>query len=422
MVREEKIDDFEFYHLDNGVSVIHKSVTNSKVAHCGFILNVGTRDELPHEEGIAHFWEHMAFKGTQKRKAFHIINRLEVVGGELNAFTTKEKIFFYASFLDRHYERSFELLTDITFNSTFPDKEIEKEKGVILEEMAMYQDSPDELLFDQFDEQIFKGHPLGKNILGTENSVKSFTHDDFVKFARRNLTKGRVAFISVGNIPFSKVKRYADKYLTQIELPDQVEKRRSILEYKPTLEKYEKNIVQSHVIMGIPALSVLSEDRVPLFMLSHLMGGPTLNSRLNMSLREKKGLVYSTEAFYHTFTDQGLFGLYYSTDQKNVRKAEQIVSKEIKKIQTQSLGKMQLSNLKDQLCGQLAMAEESNSGILQIMGKSYFDLHRIESLQEIFDKINQVSSLKIMELANEFLDEQKMSKLVFESNSNNGIS
>ncbi len=422
MGKTEKIEEFDFYHLDNGITVIHKSVTNSKVAHCGFILNVGTRDEAPNEQGIAHFWEHMAFKGTTKRKAYHLINRLEVVGGELNAFTTKEKMFFYASFLDRHYERSFELLTDITFNSTFPDKEIEKEKGVILEEMAMYQDSPDELLFDQFDEQLFEGHPLGKNILGTEESVKSFSHDDFVKFARRNLTQGQVAFVSVGNVPFQKVKKYADKYLSTIDLPQKVAKKENIWQYKPTIKSFEKNIVQSHVIMGMPALPVTSTDRVPLFMLSHLLGGPNLSSRLNMSLREKKGLVYSTEAFYHTFTDQGLFGVYYSTDHKNLRKAEKLVSQEFEKLKTKALGKLQLSNLKDQLCGQLAMAEESNSGILQIMGKSYFDLKRIESLKEIFDKINQVSSSKIMELANEFLDEENLSKLTFEAKPNNGIS
>ncbi len=422
MGKSEKIEEFDFYHLDNGITVIHKSVTNSKVAHCGFILNVGTRDEEIDEQGIAHFWEHMAFKGTKKRKAYHLINRLEVVGGELNAFTTKEKMFFYASFLDRHYERSFELLTDITFNSTFPDKEIEKEKGVIIEEMAMYQDSPDELLFDQFDEQLFDGHPLGKNILGTEESVQSFTHDDFVKFARRNLTQGQVAFVSVGNVSFSKVKKYADKYLSIINLPEKIDKKVNIWQYKPSVKTFEKNIVQSHVIMGMPALSVTSKDRVPLFMLSHLLGGPNLSSRLNMSLREKKGLVYSTEAFYHTFTDQGLFGVYYSTDHKNLRKAEKLVSKEFEKLKTRSLGKLQLANLKDQLCGQLAMAEESNSGILQVMGKSYFDLKRIESLKEIFDQINQVSSSKIMELSNDFLDEENLSKLTFEAKPNNGIS
>ena len=220
------MSEFNFLHLDNGITVIHKQVTNSKIAHSGFVLDVGTRDEVENEAGIAHFWEHMAFKGTLKRKAFHIINRLEIVGGELNAYTTKEKIYFYSSVLKNHYERSFELLTDITFNSVFPEKEIEKEKGVILEEMAMYQDTPDDLIFDQFDELVFANHPLGKNILGTEESVNSFQQKDFIQFAERNLSKGQVVFLSVGDIELSKVKKLADKYLAHLVLPEKQKKLR----------------------------------------------------------------------------------------------------------------------------------------------------------------------------------------------------
>ena len=201
------MSEFNLLHLDNGITVIHKQITNSQIAHCGFALNVGTRDETEDEAGIAHFWEHMAFKGTSKRKAFHIINRLEIVGGELNAYTTKEKIYFYSSVLKKHYERSLELLTDITFNSVFPEKEMEKEKGVILEEMAMYKDTPDDLIFDQFDELIFKGHPLEKNILGTEESVKRFKQKDFIEFAQRNIAKGQVVFLSVADVSFDTIKK-----------------------------------------------------------------------------------------------------------------------------------------------------------------------------------------------------------------------
>lgn len=413
MSKSEKIGEFDFLHLDNGITVIHKEVNNSKIAHSGFVLDVGTRDERENEAGIAHFWEHMAFKGTHKRKAFHIINRLEVVGGELNAYTTKEKIYFYASILKNHYERSFELLTDITFNPTFPQKEIEKEKGVILEEMAMYRDSPDDLIFDQFDELVFQGHPLGKNILGTEESVNSFDQSEFIQFAQRNLSKERVLFLSVADIPFSQVTKLAEKYLAKLELPRNEKKSRPTLKYKPQSITEDKSISQSHVVMGRPALGVTDIDRIPLFMLTHLLGGPSLSSRLNLSLREKRGLVYSTEAFYQTFTDTGLLGIYFSTEAKNVEKARQIVSKELDVLKNQLLGKVQLSNLKEQLCGQLAMAEESNSGIMQIMGKSWLDLGRIESLSEIFDRIRTVDAIKLAEMANRFMDESTFTDLTF---------
>lgn len=409
----EKRGEFDFLHLDNGITVIHKQVSNSKVAHCGFILDVGTRDERDDEQGIAHFWEHMAFKGTTKRKAFHIINRLEVVGGELNAYTTKEKVYFYASLLKNHYERAFELLTDITFNATFPEREIEREKGVILEEMAMYQDTPDDLLFDKFDELVFQGHELERNILGTEQSVKGFKQDDFVAFASRNLAKGRVAFLSVGDITIDQVKRLSSKYLECIVLPEAPLKEKKKIHFTPQIVEERHSISQVHMVMGRPALGVSHEDRIGLFMLSHLLGGASLSSRLNMELREKKGLVYNTESFYHTFTDTGLLGVYFSTELNNFKKAEKIVSRELKRLQTDLLGKIQLSNLKEQLCGQLAMAEESNSGMMQMMGKSYFDIGRIESLQEIFDKINMVDAIKLAELAEVFLVEDHFTKLIF---------
>mgnify|MGYP003682195997 CR=1 FL=1 len=414
------MSEFNLLHLDNGITVIHKQITNSQIAHCGFALNVGTRDETEDEAGIAHFWEHMAFKGTSKRKAFHIINRLEIVGGELNAYTTKEKIYFYSSVLKKHYERSLELLTDITFNSVFPEKEMEKEKGVILEEMAMYKDTPDDLIFDQYDELIFKGHPLEKNILGTEESVKRFKQKDFIEFAQRNIAKGQVVFLSVADVSFDTIKKMADKYLSGLVLPDAPKKNRPKFNYSPQQIILEKSITQAHVLMGQPALPVTSEDRIPFFMLTHLLGGGSLNSRLNLSLREKRGLVYTAEAFYQTYTDIGLLGVYFSTEQKNVKKARQVVSKELLLLKQNLLGKTQLLNLKEQLCGQLAMAEESNSGIMQLMGKSWLDLGRIESIDEIFDKIRAVDAIQLADLANQFFNEEEFSTLIF--NPKDGIS
>ena len=223
-----------------------------------------------------------------------------------------------------------------------------------------------------------------------------------------------MVFLSVANIEFSKVQKLADKYLSHLVLPDKPKKNRPGYNYKPQIITEQKSISQAHVLMGQPSLPVISEDRIPLFMLTHLLGGGSLNSRLNLSLREKRGLVYTAEAFYQTYTDTGLLGLYFSTEQKNVKKAEQLVSKELQSLKNNLLGKTQLTNLKEQLCGQLAMAEESNSGIMQLMGKSWLDLGRIESLDEIFAKIRNVDAVKLADLANRFFNEDDFSKLIFE--------
>src|SRR5688572_30156357 len=197
--------EYQIHTLPNGIRILHKQVLHTKIAHSGFTLDIGSRDENETQLGLAHFWEHMAFKGTEKRKAFHILNRLETVGGELNAYTTKEKICFYASVLDAHFEKAFELLADITFHSIFPSKEIEKERGVILEEMAMYLDAPEDAIVDEFDSVIFKNHSLGNNILGTTESVTRFQKEDFLDFIRDNYSTDRLVFASVSNLPFAKV-------------------------------------------------------------------------------------------------------------------------------------------------------------------------------------------------------------------------
>jgi len=223
------MSEYELFTLPNGIRVVHKQVTHTKIAHCGFVLDIGSRDEKPHQQGIAHFWEHMAFKGTRKRKAFHILNRLDAVGGELNAYTTKEKICFYASVLDAYFENALELLYDITFESIFPEKQIEREKNVILEEMAMYYDTPEDAIQDDFEDLVFSGHSLGRNILGTSQSVKSFQRNDFTAFIAENLDTERLIFASVGPMPFKKVKKLAEKYFSLIRRSRAKKKRESFL-------------------------------------------------------------------------------------------------------------------------------------------------------------------------------------------------
>ncbi|MEO1049789.1 MAG: pitrilysin family protein [Bacteroidota bacterium] len=405
--------DYETFTLPNGIRLVHKQVTSTRVTHCGFILDIGSRDEEHKNQGIAHFWEHMAFKGTNKRKAFHILNRLESVGGELNAYTTKEKIAFYASVLDNYFEKAFELLADITFDSIFPEKQIEKERGVILEEMAMYHDAPDDAIQDEFDNVVFSGHPLGMNILGTEDSVKSFTRDDFKQFIRKNINTERIVFSSVGNLPFKKVIRLAQKYLSDVPYFKADRERLSFNGYEAQSLEVKRSITQSLCALGRDAYHIHSEKRVPFFMLTNILGGPGMNSRLNLVLREKHGFVYAIDANYHPYTDTGLFAIFFGTEPKQMKRSIQLVNKELKKLRDVPLGTKQLTSAKEQLMGQLAMAEENNTNLMLMMGKSILDLERIDSLEDVFTQIRKVTSQDLRDVANEIFSENQLSYLTF---------
>ena len=401
------------HRLANGIIFCHKQVNTTKICHCGYSFNIGSRDEKPEEQGLAHFWEHMAFKGTEKRKAYHIINRLEVVGGELNAYTTKEKVYLYSSVLDKHFDRACELLTDISFNSVFPEKEIAKEKGVILEEMSMYEDSPEDSIFDEFDELVFPNHSLGRNILGTRESVNSFSQKDFYNFLENNWGSNEVIFSSVSSLPFAKALKTVQKHLEKIDLPEKIKVRNTPVFNKGEHKTIYKPIQQSHMMLGVQAPKILHSDRIPFFMLSYLLGGPIMGSRLNLSLREKYGLVYSVESNFNSFSDTGMFSIYFGTDKNKVEKAMSLVLKEIAKVKTKELGVLQLSKLKDQICANLAMAEEGNSSFMQMMGKSVLDTGKIDTLSEIFKHINDVDASQFLEIANKYFDKDHFSSLTY---------
>jgi predicted Zn-dependent peptidase len=408
-----KMEDYEIHTLPNGIRIAHKQVTYTKIAHCGFTLDIGSRDEKPHQQGIAHFWEHMAFKGTKKRKSFHILNRLEAVGGELNAYTTKEKICFHASVLDKHFEKAMELLTDITFDSVFPEKQIEKERSVILEEMSMYYDSPEDSIQDEFDTVLFGEHSLGNNILGTIDSVRSFHRDDFKQFINENLNTERLIFSSVGNIPFSKVKKLAEKYLAHIPVFLAQRQRIPFELYVPKNVTKARAITQAQCAIGRTAYPLDDPKRLAFFMLINILGGPGMNSRLNLALREKHGFVYSVEANYTPYIDTGFLAIYFGTEQKQLNKSISLIIKELRQLKDKKMGTVQLHTAKEQLMGQLAMSEESNLSFMLMMGKSILDLNRIDSLAEIFDSIRKVTASDLQEIAQEMFDESQLSYLTY---------
>lgn len=406
--------EYELIELENGIRVIHRQMPNTKIAHVGIMLDIGSRDEFPHEQGIAHFWEHMAFKGTSKRKAYHILNRLESLGGELNAYTTKEKICFYASLLDNHLEKAVELLADITFNATFPESQIEKERMVILEEMSMYKDTPDDAIQDDFDEVVFQNHALGKNILGTEESVKSFHKTHFVDFIRRNLNTERIIISSVGSYPTKKLIKMVEKYIAPQPHKNHTPKRSYFEAFNPIQKNVSKPISQSHVAMGTTSFGIKDPKRIPFFLLVNILGGPGMNSRLNLSLREKYGFVYGIDANYSAYLETGLFGIYFATDPRNLDKSLRIIHRELKLLKTKLLGQLQLHQAKQQLKGQLAMSEENNSAVMLMMAKSMLDLNKVPDLNDLFDQIEKVDAKQLMDLANESFDFDQMSRLTFQ--------
>ena len=405
--------EFEMLTLSNGIRVIHKQVKSTKVAHCCLMLDIGSRDEQTGEEGIAHFWEHMAFKGTKKRKAYHVINRLESLGGELNAYTTKEKICFYTAILDTHLDKAVDLLADITFNSVFPENQITKERQVILEEMSMYLDSPEDAIQDDLDELIFADHSLGVNILGTKESVNRFSQNDFLKFLGENMDTSRLILSSVGSYSFSKLVRLAKKHLEQIDHLTKARKRSLVNGYYPKDIHKDKSILQAHCALGTRSFKVSDKRRVPFFMLNNILGGPGMNSRLNMALREKKGYVYSVDSNYSAYIDTGIASIFFATESGKVDKCRAAVLTELMKLREKPLGSLQLHAAKEQLMGQLAISEENNSNLMLTLAKSMLDLETVESLESIFDKIRNTTASDLMGLANEVFQENQLSTLVF---------
>lgn len=405
--------EYELIELPNGIRIVHKEVNHTKVAHIGLMLDIGSRDEKPEEQGLAHFLEHMVFKGTEKRNSYHILNRLESLGGELNAYTTKEKICFYASLLDTHVDKAVELLVDITFNSTFPEKQIEKERMVILEEMAMYRDTPEDSIQDDFDEQLFPNHQLGKNILGTMETVKSFSRGDFRKFLDRNLNTEKIVLSSIGNYPASKIRKLAEKYLKPIPHKNHTPDRTWFKGYAPSQKEVKKGISQSHFAMGMPSLSIKDQNRIPFFFMVNLLGGPSMNSRLNLSLREKHGLVYGVDASYAPYLDTGSFAIYFATDPKNLNKSKKIIFKEIENLKKVALTSTQLQKAKNQIKGQMALSEENKNAIMLMMAKSQLDLNKVPDINEVFKKIDAITPGQIQEMAKDHLPADQMSSLVY---------
>ena len=404
--------DILLHKLDNGLRLVHHRIPGL-VAHCGLIINTGSRDESEKNHGIAHFVEHMLFKGTEKRKAFHILSRLEDVGGELNAYTTKEETSVHASFLKDDYERAIELISDVTFNSSFPDKEIEKEKDVVIEEINSYLDNPADLIFDDFEELIFHDQPIGRNILGTQESVRSFTRKKLYDFVARNYNANQMVFCSVGNISDEKILRLFIKYFSKVATPDRAGRQNKKWIYSPYSVIKKKDTYQNHCIIGNLAYDLKDRRRMGMFLLNNIVGGQGMNSRLNLSLREKNGLAYNVESGYNPYCDTGVFSIYFGTDSQYLNKSIAITMAELKKLRESKLGIIQLSKAKNQLKGYLARGYENHESLMLSLGKSLQVFDRIDTIGEICQKIDNVTSSEILETANDIFEPSRLSTLIY---------
>jgi predicted Zn-dependent peptidase len=405
--------DYQVHTLANGIRILFKH-SPSTITHCCFVVNAGSRDEPEQKEGLAHFIEHLVFKETEKRSTSQILNRLELVGADLNAYTTKEYTCIHASLLKQHLERTIDLFEDILFHSTFPKDEMEKERGVILDEIGSYLDQPEEAIQDDFEELLFKDHPIGKNILGTPETVSAFDKADIKSFMAATYNTSEMVFGVFGDYDLNKLIKLFEKYFGWIPANNAVKTRIAPIANAGKELILHKPISQTHCITGSSAYPSKHEKRYGLLLLNNLLGGMGMSNRLNLEIREKHGIAYTIESNYTSFSDTGIFSIYFGTDTEKADKAMRLVNKELKKLRDNKLGTLQLQQAKQKFIGQIALAEENRMSLIIGMSKSLLDFGEVDSLEQIFAKINAVTADELLDISNEIFDVSSMTTLLFE--------
>ena len=439
---------YNTYTLDNGLRIIHLP-SDSKVVYCGYQINAGTRNEEPGEEGLAHFCEHVTFKGTERRKAWHILNCLESVGGDLNAYTNKEGTVYYSAILKEHIARAVDLLSDIVFHSVYPQAEIDKEVEVICDEIESYNDSPAELIYDEFENILFKGSPLGHNILGTAEQVRAFKTEDALRFTQKLYRPDNAIFFAYGDIDFKKlvkllqraladdksVGKLAEEKLPQISQITQISRdENSIAEEKSVssvksvgLENYpsvgeeiagqtivvQKNTHQAHVMIGTRAYDVNDDRRMPLYLLNNMLGGPGMNAKLNLALREHNGLVYTVESTMVSYGDTGTWSIYFGCDEHDVKRCLRLVRKELDKFMQKPLSDAQLKAAKKQIKGQIGVACDNRENFALDFGKSFLHYGWEKNVDRLYEQVDEITAAQIQAVAQDLFDKDRLTTLIF---------
>ena len=402
--------------LPNGLRVIHLH-SQSPVVYCGYEVCAGTRDERNGEEGIAHFCEHVTFKGTEHRTAMQILNRLESVGGELNAFTNKEDTVYYSAILKEHFPRAVDLLTDIVFFSTYPQHEINKEVEVICDEIESYNDSPAELIYDDFESAVFAGHPLGHNILGSEEMLKGYTTEDALRFTRRYYRPENTVFFVSGDVDFKRVvalvKKATASFPEAQPLID-VTPAAVLPDYEPQTIRHDRGTHQAHVMVGNRAYSVHDNRRMPLYLLNNILGGPGMNARLNISLRERNALVYTVESSMVCYSDTGLWTTYFGCDPKDVDKCLRFVRRELDKVMQRPLSANQLRMAKHQIKGQIGVACDNRESFALDFGKTFLHYGWKKNVESLMEDIDRITAEEIQQVAQEIFAEDRLTTLIYE--------
>ena len=403
--------------LECGLRIIHKPSV-AQVVYCGYQVAAGTRDELPGEEGMAHFCEHMTFKGTRLRNALQVINALEQLGGDLNAFTNKEDTTFYAAIHKDHITKAIDVLTDIVFNSTYPQHEIDKEVEVICDEIESYNDSPAELIYDEFENMLFDGHPLGHNILGQADQLRTYTTDDAVRFTRRYYRPDNTVFFIYGDVDFKRIVRLVSSAMAGIaSQPETSDTTTAEVTNPSSLEPKEviKDIGshQAHVMLGTRSYDIHHPMRIALYLLNNILGGPSMNARLNLALRERNGLVYTVESSMVSYSDTGMWSIYFGCDPHDVKRCLRLVRRELDKVMQKPLTPTALRTAKQQLKGQIAIACDNREQFALDFGKSYLHYGWEKNVDRLFDSIDKVTSDDIKKVANELFAADRLSTLIF---------
>ena len=426
---------YNTYTLDNGLRIIHLP-SDSKVVYCGYQINAGTRNEEPGEEGLAHFCEHVTFKGTERRKAWHILNCLESVGGDLNAYTNKEGTVYYSAILKEHIARAVDLLTDIVFHSVYPQAEIDKEIEVICDEIESYNDSPAELIYDEFENIIFKGSPLGHNILGTAEQVRSFKTEDALRFTRKLYQPDNAIFFAYGDIDFKKLvkllktlnmehgtlnfmnSKTSETPTAEMEAGDANHKvQSSKFKVQSKVEGQtivmQKNTHQAHVMIGTHAYDVNDSRRMPLYLLNNMLGGPGMNAKLNLALREHNGLVYTVESTMAAYGDTGIWSIYFGCDEHDVKRCLRLVRKELDKFMQKPLSDAQLKAAKKQIKGQVGVACDNRENFALDFGKSFLHYGWEKNVDRLYEQVDEITAEQIQAVAQELFDKDRLTTLIF---------
>ena len=438
---------YNTYTLDNGLRIIHLP-SDSKVVYCGYQINAGTRNEEPGEEGLAHFCEHVTFKGTERRKAWHILNCLESVGGDLNAYTNKEGTVYYSAILKEHIARAVDLLSDIVFHSVYPQAEIDKEVEVICDEIESYNDSPAELIYDEFENILFKGSPLGHNILGTAEQVRAFKTEDVLRFTQKLYRPDNAIFFAYGDIDFKKLVKLigraladddsgklAEEKLPQISQITQISwnensiaEEKSVSSVKSVGPKnypsvgdgiagqtivMQKNTHQAHVMIGTRAYDVNDDRRMPLYLLNNMLGGPGMNAKLNLALREHNGLVYTVESLMVAYGDTGTWSIYFGCDEHDVKRCLRLVRKELDKFMQKPLSDAQLKAAKKQIKGQIGVACDNRENFALDFGKSFLHYGWEKNVDRLYEQVDAITAAQIQAVAQELFDKDRLTTLIF---------